>query len=30
MAELVAKVTWEQEVAGSIFGLANSLSEDWW
>ena len=29
-AQSVALRTWEQEVAGSIPGSANILSEDWW
>ena len=30
IAQLVALQTWEQEVADSIPGSANILSEDWW
>ena len=30
IAQLVAHRTWKQLVAGSIPGLANILSEDWW
>ena len=30
IAQLVALLAWEQEVAGSIPGSANTLSEDLW
>ena len=30
MVQSIALQTWEQEVTGSILGLANILSKDWW